>query len=143
MGKLTKTLFFSLFFVVAGALFTPMVTTAADLSSDYLAGNWTLESSENCGKPEFESISFKNDGTVSASRFGSTTLTGFWELNGEFLTAHVVTSPAHLDQRLLHMKGHFDYFLVNMVIVDAQPDELKIVGRIGEIMSRMDLARCK
>jgi hypothetical protein len=102
-GQADENAIFSLFFVVAGALFTPLVTTAAGLSSDYLTGNWTLESSENCGKPEFESISFKNDGSVSASRFGNTTLTGFCQFGAE--TDRALEKRLLTKQRRLEIRG--------------------------------------
>jgi hypothetical protein len=119
------------------------VSNAAEMSPKYLDGVWTLESKENCGLKEFEHLTFRANGTLEGSRFGVVDSVGFWRQSGDLVRAHLVTSPAHFDERLEAFQGYFDYFPVTMLTFDLEADSFQAVGTIGAQIQKVTLFRCK
>ncbi len=116
---------------------------ALEISPQYLDGVWTLDSADNCGLKEFEHVTFRADGTVQGKRFDVVDSIGFWRNTGDQLVVHLLTSPAHFDERLKHYQGFFDYFPVRVLAFDIQPESFEAVGTIGDQMKKVTLFRCK
>ena len=129
-------------FMFAAALLIATSAGAAELSAAYLKGTWTIDDAKNCGLKEFEHLTFRENGTMDAVRFGAVNIVGFWRQNGDLIDVHVVTSPAYLDKALGHFQGRYDYFQATMLTFDLEVNSFHAVGRIGEHMQKAVLHRC-
>jgi len=116
---------------------------AAEITSKYLDGVWTITNKKNCGLKEFEHLVFRANGTFESRRFGVTDSTGFWRNLDDVLTLHLVTSPEHFDKQLKQFKGYFDYFLVKVLVFNQKPDKFEAFGLIGNQIKKEALFRCK
>ncbi len=115
----------------------------AEITPKYLGGVWTLDTAKNCGLKEFEHITFRADGTMQGKRFGTVDSIGFWRHDGDFIQLHLLTSPAHFDERLKDFDGVFGYFPVKVMTFGHRPDRFGAVGTIGDEMKKVSLFRCK
>ena len=69
---------------------------AGELSQDYLAGRWVIDS-QSCNSMESEYIEFRKDGTYVSVRGSKSEIVGFWRLEDDMLELHMLTSPAFFD----------------------------------------------
>ncbi len=115
----------------------------AEITPKYLDGVWTIMSKKNCGLKEFEHMVFRANGTFESRRFGVTDSTGFWRNSDDVLVLHLVTSPEYFDKETKDFKGYFDYFLVNVLVFNQEPDKFEVFGLIGNQIKKEALFRCK
>ena len=115
---------------------------AVEPSPQYLHGSWTMDDAKNCGLPEFEHITFRDDGTMEAARHGNVTLLGFWLNTEDIVRVHFIASPARLDEKLNEFLGYYDYFLATMLVFDLEPDSFRAVGTIGDQIRKVTMFRC-
>ena len=115
----------------------------AEITPKYLDGVWTIMSKKNCGLEEFEHMVFRANGTFESRRFGAIESTGFWRNSDDVLVLHLVTSPEYFDKQTKDFKGYFDYFLVNVLVFNQEPDKFEAFGLIGNQIKKEALFRCE
>ena len=130
--------------LVAVSVFLVPWAHAGDLSEDYLYGRWVIDE-QNCSSPDSEYFEFRKNGTFESTRTGNAEIVGFWELNKDILTLHMVTSPAFFDdihRALAGFKGQYNYFQVRMVIFNIRDEGFEAFGVLGDEIKRATVVRC-
>ena len=118
---------------------------AGELSQDYLAGRWVIDS-QSCNSMESEYIEFRKDGTYVSGRGGKSEIVGFWNLEDDILKLHMLTSPAFFDDihgALADFENKYQYLPARMVIFNAKKDSLEAIGLLGDVIKRAKAVRCK
>jgi hypothetical protein len=121
---------------------------ASDLTDEYLLGKWVIDGTD-CSDPGSEFVIFRESGAVEDVRAGKLEAAGFWEINDDVLTVHVVASPEffHDDRKeaaeLKAFEGEYYAFHIRVVPFNIEPDQFGAVGLLGEQINRGVFNRCK
>jgi hypothetical protein len=127
------------------ALFPVPWANGGDLSEEYVQGRWAINA-QDCSSSNSEYIEIYRNGTYLSTRSGKAEVVGFWQLHGDILELHLLTSPAFyqdLYQSLAEFKGQFEYFQGKMAVFNNRKDGFEAIGVIGDQMKRATAVRCK
>ena len=117
---------------------------AADaISPDYLIGTWSLDGASACGQADLEHIVFERDGAFRSYRRGQLESAGFWHLDDDDLSFHVVSSAARLSPDLAGYEGYYSMAEIDTLAIKVERNHLELVARVGGDMDHWKLDRCK
>jgi hypothetical protein len=118
---------------------------AEEATSDHLLGRWVIDA-KDCSSKESEYIIYKPDGTFEYSRSGATEIVGFWELKGDLLDMHMVSSPAYfqdIHKELKDLKGVYGYYHAKLVLFNVEKTSHQVVGVMGNEIKKGKAIKCK
>jgi hypothetical protein len=118
---------------------------AQDLAADYLLGRWAIDA-QDCSSSDAEYMVFQTNGTFEISRRGITEVVGFWDLKGDYLNLHMVTSPAHfqdIHEQLKRFEGVYSYFHSKVILINAQKNGFQAAGVIGNELKKATAVKCQ
>jgi hypothetical protein len=131
--------------IVMLAVFLAPWASAEDLSAKYLHGKWVIGDG-SCGAKDSEFIEFRKNGTFESDRTGRPESVGFWQLDEDILTLHMVTSPAFfedIERSLVGFKDQYNYYQIRMVLFNTEKNRLEAIAVLGKQIKRNYAVRCK
>jgi hypothetical protein len=128
--------------IFAIALMTAHTTHAAEISTDYLDGLWSLDGKEACGTDNYEYVALRADGVVETGDDGRPHGAGFWELKEGEMTFHLSTSPAFHRDDLKGVGGVYDNFDIRVITYNVEADQFGAIGLLGKEVARATFTRC-
>ncbi len=118
---------------------------AAELSNDYIQGNWAINTDGKCGLSDAEYLLIRANGTFENSRGKRVDGVGFWRLEGNKLTFEILTSPAFfhdLHKELKPFEGLFGHYTIRALPFNNKADQFEAVAALGEQMRKISAVRC-
>ena len=140
-----RSLYSVIFSFVALTCFT-LGVSAAELSKDYIQGNWAINTNGKCGLSEAEYLLIRADGAFENSRGKMVEGVGFWRLDGDQLNFEILTSPAFfrdLHKELNPFKGLYGHYTIRLLPFNNKADQFEAFAVLGEQMKRISAVRCK
>jgi hypothetical protein len=117
---------------------------AAGVASDYLHGNWLLDTAEQaCESSDAEYFIFRDNGSFETGRSGKAEAVGFWQLDGDVVHLHLVSSPSFYVDVLKEMSDQFHYFYARLVHFNVAEHRFEVVGVLGNQIRKGVATRCK
>ena len=140
-----KLLTFSILLIVA-TCFSSMAI-AAEISPDYLHGNWVIGTTEQkCGADDSEYFTFNKNTTFEAGRSGKAEAVGFWQIDGGIVYLVFIASGGFFQDihaELKEYENRFDYFDVKLVPYNVEDNRFEAVGVLGDETNKGIAIRCK
>ena len=128
------------FAVLAGSV----AGAAAGPDSSWVAGDWAVDGS--CEGKDTEHVVLGDDGTVRSTMNGKVDAVGFWELEGDVVQLHLVSSPAFVaefvDEKLPSEGGYY-YFPIRIVVLNQTKNSFDAVGLLGQEFQTGKFTRCQ
>lgn len=120
---------------------------AADMSPEYLQGNWVIGPKEQkCAAADSEYFKFHKNGTFEAGRSGKAEAVGFWNINADVLNLDFISSPGFfhdIHEELKEFENVFDYFSVKVVPFNIENDRFEGVGVLADQIQKGIAVRCR
>jgi len=120
--------------------------SAAELTPDFIQGNWAINTDGKCGLADAEYLSIRKNGTFDNSRGKVAEGVGFWRLEGDLVVFEVLTSPAFfhdLHQELKPFEDMYGHYTIRAVLFNNKADQFEAVAALGEQIKKFSAVRCK
>ena len=112
------------------------------VSSDYLEGKWIFGDKQDCGSADAGYLLIRNNGTVELGKGASTRVVGFWQLDNDDLTLHLLVSPQATKGRNPFYRESYQYQYVTAKIVEAKPNAFGVIVGSNVDAGIQTLSRC-
>ena len=120
---------------------------AADMTPEYLYGNWAVGTTEQkCGDPDAEYFVFNENGTFEAGRSKKAEAVGFWQIDGDIVNLVFIASGGFFQDIHAELKAYentFDYFDVKLIPFNVEDKRFEAVGVLGDETNKGVAIRCK
>jgi len=126
-----------LVFVATGAS-----ATGVKVTGDYLQGKWVLGEKQACGSGDADYLVMHNNGTVEMGKGGSAKMVGFWELDNDNLTLHMLVSPKTNVGQNPFYRDSYRYQYVTAKVVETKPDAFGVIVSSNVEAGIQTLNRC-
>jgi hypothetical protein len=102
---------------------------AADvkMSAEYLEGRWVLGEKQACGSGDAGYLLVRKNGTVEMGKGGSARMVGFWKLDNDNLTLHMLVSPQAGGEQNPFYRQSYQYQYVTAKVVEMKPDAFGVI----------------
>ena len=117
--------------------------TEVMVSSGYLEGKWVLGATQDCKTVDSVYLTIRQNGTVEMGKGGSVKMVGFWVLNNDDLTLHVLVSPETTMGQNPFYRESYRYQYVTAKVVEAQPDTFGVIVGTNVEAGIQKLSRCQ
>jgi hypothetical protein len=120
------------------------VSHAAEVkvSSGYLEGRWVLGEKQACGSSDAQYLLMRKNGTVEMGKGGSARIVGFWEVNNDDLTLHMLVSPATVTGQNPFYRESYRYQYITAKVVEMKPDAFGVIVTTNVEAGIQTLSRC-
>ena len=112
------------------------------VSSAYLEGKWVLGEKQACGSGDAEYLLMRRNGTVEMGKGGSARIVGFWEVNNDDLTLHMLVSPETVTGQNPFYRESYRYQYVTAKVVEMKPDAFGVIVTTNVEAGIQTLSRC-
>lgn len=120
---------------------------AADMTPEYLRGNWIIGVTEQkCGEADAEYFVFNENGTFEAGRSKKAEAVGFWQIDGDIVYLVFIASGGFFQDIHAELKAYentFDYFDVKLIPFKVEDNRFEAVGVLGDETNKGVAIRCK
>ena len=134
-------------FLVLALVGFSSAANAADMTPEYLHGNWVIGTTEQkCGDAEAEYFVFNENGTFEAGRSKKAEAVGFWQIDGDSVYLVFIASGGFFQDihaELKKYENRFDYFDVKLIPFNVEDNRFEAVGVLGDEVNRGIAIRCK
>ena len=137
---------YSLVFSAIALMCLTLGVSAAELSTDYIQGNWAINTDGKCGLSDAEYLLIRANGTFENSRGKMAQGVGFWRLDGDQVTFEVLTSPAFfqdLHKEFTAFKGLYGHYTIRLLPFNNKADQFEAAAALGEQIKKVSAVRCK
>jgi len=122
---------------------TPAPAAEVNLTGDYLSGKWSSAGKEGCGSNAAEYVSFHAHGTMDAGRGTTPRAVGFWRIDGDEITVHLLVAPDESDASNVFYRGRYNYSYLTATILDAREDAFDTISGTTGAMTRNTFTKCE
>jgi len=112
------------------------------LSTAYLEGKWVLGEKQVCGSINAEYLLMRKNGTVEMGKGEAAGIVGFWELNNDVLTLHMLVSPATTTGQNPFYRESYRYQYITAKVVETKPDAFGVIVTTNVEAGIQTLSRC-
>ena len=134
-------------FLVLALVGFASAANAADITPEYLHGNWVIGTTEQkCGDAEAEYFVFNENGTFEAGRSKKAEAVGFWQIDGDIVYLVFIASGGFFQDihaELKEYENRFDYFDVKLIPFNVEGNRFEAVGVLGDETNKGIAIRCK
>ena len=120
---------------------------AADMTSEYLHGDWVIGTTEQkCGEADAEYFVFNQNGTFEAGRSNKAEAVGFWQIDGDRVYLVFIASGGFFQDIHADLKEHentFDAYDVKLIPFNVEDKRFEAVGVLGDETNKGVAIRCK
>jgi hypothetical protein len=119
-------------------------TSAAEVkvSPSYLQGEWVLGEKQDCKSADAKYLMMRKNGTFEMGQGESAKTVGFWELNNDDLTLHMLVSPKTSTGQNPFYRGSYGYQYVTAKVVESKPDAFGVIIATNVDAGIQILSRC-
>jgi hypothetical protein len=112
------------------------------LSSDYLEGKWVLGDKQRCGSSESDYLIMRRNGTVEMGQGGLAKIVGFWALDNDTLTLHMLVSPKSTKDENPFYRESYHYQYITAKVLETKPDAFGVIVGANVEAGMQTLSRC-
>ena len=112
------------------------------VSPGYLQGEWVLGGMHDCKSADAKYLMMHKNGTFEMGRGGSAKMVGFWELNNDDLTLHMLVSPETSTGQNPFYRGSYGYQYVTAKVVETKSDSFGVIIATNVDAGIQTLSRC-
>jgi hypothetical protein len=112
------------------------------VSSDYLAGKWVLGEKQGCGSSEADYLIMRRNGTVEMGQGETVRILGFWELENDTLTLHMLVSPKATKVRNPFYRDSYRYQYIAAQVLETRQDAFDVFTGTDVEGGKQTLTRC-
>jgi hypothetical protein len=112
------------------------------VSPEYLAGKWVLGEKQACGSTQTTYIIIRGNGTLEIGRDATARAVGFWELDDDALTVHMLVSPGSTEARNPFYRENYGYQYLTAKVLEAQENTFKVISSRNVEAGAQMLSRC-
>jgi hypothetical protein len=123
-------------------LATAASAAGVKVSSEYLEGKWVLGEKQDCGSSDAEYLLIRKNGTVEMGKSGSARIVGFWEVNNDDLTLHMLVSPKTTRGQNPFYRESYRYQYITAKVVEMKPDAFGVIVTTNVEAGIQTLSRC-
>ena len=120
---------------------------AADMTPEYLHGNWAVGTTEQkCGDADAEYFVFNQNGTFEAGRSNKAEAVGFWQIDGDSVYLVFIASGGFFQDIHAELKEHentFDTYDVKLIPFNVEDNRFEAVGVLGDQVNKGIAIRCQ
>jgi hypothetical protein len=118
--------------------------SAAELkvSPDYLEGKWVLGEKQSCGSAEADYVIMRRNGTVEMGQGEKVRILGFWELNNDTLTLHMLVSPKGTKTQNPFYRESYRYQYIAAQVLETRQDSFDVFTGTSVEGGKQTLTRC-
>lgn len=113
------------------------------IAPDYLVGRWSLEGKGSCGAQNAENVEFMANEVFHLDRGKRVDAVGFWQVKGNRVELHLVTSPHRISGAHPEYEGVFDYADLPIYVFGAEKDTFEAVVADGDEVHKRIAYRCQ
>jgi hypothetical protein len=132
---------FLLLFLVS---FVPANGSAAEakVTSDYLEGKWVLGDKQGCESSKADYLIMRKNGTVELGQGEKAEIVGFWDLNNDDLTLHMLVSPKTTKGQNPFYRESYRYQYLTAKVLEAKQDAFDVIMGTNVEAGVQTLTRC-
>ena len=116
--------------------------TEVKVSSEYLEGKWVLGEKQSCGSSEADYLIMRRNGTVEMGQGEAVRILGFWELNNDTLTLHMLVSPKGTKTQNPFYRESYRYQYITAKVLETKPDAFGVIVGANVEAGVQTLTRC-
>jgi len=114
----------------------------AKVSPDYLQGEWVLGEKQDCKSVNAKYLMMRKNGTLEMREGGLAKMVGFWELDNDNLTLHMLVSPGTSTGENPFYRDSYRYQYVTAKVVETKSDAFGVIIATNVDAGIQTLSRC-
>jgi hypothetical protein len=112
------------------------------VSSDYLEGKWVLGEKQGCGSSEADYLIMRRNGAVEMGQGETVKILGFWELDKDTLTLHMLVSPKATKAQNPFYRESYHYQYIAAQVLETRQDAFDVFTGTDVEGVKHTLTRC-
>lgn len=110
------------------------------VTPQYLAGKWVLGEKSACGAGDY--LIMRDNRTLEMGKGGKAGVVGFWELDNDTLTLHMLVSPKTMKGQNPFYRESYRYQYITAKVLETTPDAFGVIVGSNLEAGLQTLTRC-
>jgi len=112
------------------------------VTADYLEGKWILGEKQACESSDADYLIMRGNGTVEMGKGAAARIVGFWELDNDNLTLHMLVSPKTAKGQNPFYRESYHYQYITAKVIETKPDAFGVIVSTNVEAGVQMLTRC-